>query len=150
MQRNISKRLGIAIDVQRPDRGGGVFAFALSHFDLAEEVLREIRRRYIIHKGRKVSKQGYRDQGLVSPKQATARDEPSEDRDAPDSLNSSPPIWMGNTRSRGRICGILWTSAPVCKGSPAVLGASLGLAESMATSLGEADMDIEKRPSSGV
>lgn len=94
MQRDISKCLGIAIDIQRPDGGGGVFAFALSHFDLAKEVLREIRRRYIIQKKKKkkVSKQGYRDQGLVSPKQATARDEPSEDRDAPDSLNSSPPI----------------------------------------------------------
>lgn len=72
-----------------------------------------------------------------------ARDEPSDDRDAPDSLKSSPPIWIGKTRSRGRICGILWTSPP-CSGSEggAALGASLGLAESMAASAGEAaDMD---------
>lgn len=33
---------------------------------------------------------------------------PSEESDAPDNLNSSLPIWIGNTLSRGSIGGILW------------------------------------------
>lgn len=32
---------------------------------------------------------------------------PSDEMDAPESLNSSPPICIGNTRSRGRMSGIL-------------------------------------------
>ena len=38
---------------------------------------------------------------------------PSEDMEAPDSLNSSVPIWMGKTRSWGRILGILEMSCGV-------------------------------------
>lgn len=34
---------------------------------------------------------------------------PSEERDAPESLKSSPPICTGKTRSWGRMCGILVT-----------------------------------------
>lgn len=32
---------------------------------------------------------------------------PSEEMDAPESLNSSEPIWMGKTRSCGKMLGIL-------------------------------------------
>lgn len=43
-------------------------------------------------------------------------DVPSDDKDAPDSLNSSPPICIGKTRSCGRIWGIFdigWSSIDV-------------------------------------
>ena len=39
---------------------------------------------------------------------------PSDDREAPESLKSSVPIWMGKTRSWGRILGILDIDASVC------------------------------------
>lgn len=45
---------------------------------------------------------------------------PSEDIEAPESLNSSVPICIGNTRSCGRICGILATVLSV-SGSTAAM-----------------------------
>ena len=39
---------------------------------------------------------------------------PSEESDAPESLKSSVPIWIGKTRSWGRILGILEIEASVC------------------------------------
>ena len=46
-------------------------------------------------------------------------DAPSEDMDAPESLNSSLPICMGKTRSRGRMSGILEMVFSVCSPLPA-------------------------------
>ena len=39
---------------------------------------------------------------------------PSDERDAPESLKSSVPIWMGKTRSWGRILGILDIDDSLC------------------------------------
>lgn len=50
---------------------------------------------------------------------------PSDEMEAPESLNSSDPIWMGNTRSCGKILGILDMSWGVEGGRWRGLGASL-------------------------
>ena len=60
---------------------------------------------------------------------------PSDESDAPDSLNNSLPIWMGKTRSRGRMLGMWWTffsssGVAYCASD----GAELGLAGVMAWS----------------
>ena len=39
---------------------------------------------------------------------------PSDESEAPESLKSSVPIWMGKTRSWGKILGILDIDASVC------------------------------------
>ena len=50
---------------------------------------------------------------------------PSEDIEAPESLNSSLPIWMGKTRSRGRISGIVEMFFSVWTGGPTMLPAGV-------------------------
>ena len=50
------------------------------------------------------------------------RDAPSDEMDAPESLNSSDPIWMGKTRSCGRMLG-MWLAANF-RGSGAEKGSS--------------------------
>lgn len=55
-------------------------------------------------------------------------DVPSEEMEAPDSLNSSEPIWMGNTLSCGRILGILGNRLPPLRfGSGGTKGVALAL-----------------------
>lgn len=44
-------------------------------------------------------------------------DAPSDEMEAPDNLNSSDPIWMGNTRSWGSRSGILDTAFSSCGGA---------------------------------
>jgi hypothetical protein len=67
---------------------------------------------------------------------------PSDEREAPDSLKSSDPICMGNTRSWGRILGILEMSCGAEGGRWKVsrpFGVSLCLAELIADKLGKGD-----------
>lgn len=50
-------------------------------------------------------------------------DLPSDEMDAPESLNSSEPIWIGKTRSWGRIFGILVISCVEDAGGATLIGA---------------------------
>lgn len=52
---------------------------------------------------------------------------PSEERDAPESLKSWLPIWIGKTRSCGRIIGILAISEPGSADRKPMLGIGAGL-----------------------
>ncbi len=55
------------------------------------------------------------------------RDAPSDEMDAPESLNSSDPIWMGKTRSCGRMLG-MWLAANF-RGSGAEKGSSAAVVD---------------------
>lgn len=93
MQRDVAEDDGIAIDVEGPDSSARLVAPLLCRLELAQEVLRKVRRCYMMLAGVRWWHKGL-ERGSVLP---------SEDREAPDSLNSSLPIWMGNTRSWGRM-----------------------------------------------
>jgi hypothetical protein len=98
MQRDVAEDDGIAIDVEGPDRCACLITPLPCRLELAQEVLGKVRRCYIMLAGVCARACALVAQGL---ERLFAL--PSEDREAPDSLNSSLPIWMGNTRSWGRI-----------------------------------------------
>lgn len=96
VQRDVPEGDGVTVDVEGPDGVTRVLAGLLGALELGYKVVREV---------------GGCCGGLsvVLCRGSGPKSVPSEEREAPESLNSSEPIWMGKTRSWGRIFGILET-----------------------------------------
>ena len=112
MERDIREGHRVTIDVQGAYCCGEVLSGLSCPVNLALKILGEVRRGCIA-----ISTWTWRlpaHEGYV----------PSDEIEAPESLNSSDPIWMGNTLSCGSILGILVTSSRL--DGPLFDGAALG------------------------
>lgn len=104
MERDIGEGHGVTVYVQGAYRRRGILSGLLGSFDLASEVLREVG-------GSCTVVSAWLAQGKQGLLCTQGEDVPSDEIEAPESLNSSDPIWIGKTLSCGSISGILATSS---------------------------------------